>query len=180
MKPLTEEQQKLVEDNLRLAFKFAKRYRKPNGMTEEDWEAECLFGLVNAARLFNAEKSKFSTYAYASMRYGMFEYLERISSLKRDYRKTQRIGEEQDVGVEDFFLEKKMDLEESREQLFGFVKRLPRPEWREVWLLRLEGKTVDQISAELKITRNKTKQIYTTSLSWLQSMVARNEIKPAI
>ena len=177
MNPLSEEQQRLVEDNIRLAFKFSKRFPPPIGLNHDEWQAECMVFLVHAARRYTPEKSQFSTYAWASMRYGMFDYLTGIKSVRRDYRRTQRIGEDEDLGAEDFSTERKIRSEEAREQLLVLIRRMPKPLWQEVWIKRMEGKEIDEICAEVGLPKTKVKNVYKNGLISLQSMVARNNIQ---
>ncbi len=58
---LTEEQQRIVEENIRLAYMMARKYRPPYGMDFEDWEAECLMQLAHAVRWHDPAKGMLST-----------------------------------------------------------------------------------------------------------------------
>lgn len=49
MVKLTEEQRKLVEDNVAIAWKHSKRVRPPYGVTQEDWVSHCCEVLCYAA-----------------------------------------------------------------------------------------------------------------------------------
>ena len=180
MIPLSPEQQKLVEDNIRLAFKFSKRFPPPLGLNHDEWQAECMVFLFHAARRYKPGKSQFSTYAWISMKYGMFDYLNALKADKRDYRKTQRIGEDEDFGFEDFSIRNKIKLEELREQLLVLIKQLPNQLWQEVWLKRMEGKELEEICAEIGLPKSQIKNIYKNGLNFLQTIVERNKIRIAI
>lgn len=180
MIPLSSEQQKLVEDNVKLAFKFSKRFPPPLGLNHDEWQAECMCFLVHAARRYKPGKSQFSTYAWISMKYGMFDYLRDIKADKRDYRKTQRIGENEEFGFEDFSIKNKIKLEELREQLLVLIRQLPKPLWQEVWLKRMEGKELEEICKEIGLSKTQIKNIYKNGLNFLQTIVERNKIRLAI
>lgn len=114
------------------------------------------------------------------MKYGMFDYLNALKADKRDYRKTQRIGEDEDFGFEDFSIRNKIKLEELREQLLVLIKQLPKQLWQEVWLKRMEGKELEEICIEIGLTKSQIKNIYKNGLNFLQTIAERNKIKIAI
>lgn len=61
---LSYEQEKLVEDNIGLAYHLLYRFRRHrNDQYDSDYESAALFGLMKAARAFNPEIGKFSTFA---------------------------------------------------------------------------------------------------------------------
>lgn len=79
-KPLTDEQRKLVEDNIRLAYEFVHRKGFTYGYEFEDAVQIALLGLIHAAMTFKESKSKFSTYAFLAMQ----------SQFNIEYRKIKR------------------------------------------------------------------------------------------
>jgi len=174
IKPLTIEQQALVEDNIRLAFKFSKRFQPPCGLNHDEWQAECLFFLVHAARRYIPGKSKFSTCAWISMRYGMFDYVRDVQTNKRDWRRTQQINDDYELDAEDLSVQKKIRLDELREQLVVLIQRLPNPLWQEVWFKRMDGKELEEICKELQLSKTKIKNVYNYGLIYLQTLVARS------
>ena len=179
MNPLNEDQQLLVEDNIKLALKFSRRFQPPHGLNHDEWQAECMVFLVHAARRYDPSKSKFSTHAWISMRYGMFDYIREIQSVKKDYRRTQRIGEDEDLGAEDLSTERKIKLDECREQLLALIRRLPKPLWQEVWLKRMEGKDLGEICKEVQLSRVKIKNVYKDGLNYLQTLAVRSNAQLA-
>ena len=180
MIPLNLEQQKLIEDNIKLAFKFSKRFPPPFDLNQDEWQSECMVFLVHAARRYKPSKSQFSTYAWISMKFGMCDHFRNIKADKRDCRKTQRIGEDEDFGFEDFSIRNKIKLEELREQLLILIKQMPKPLWQEVWMKRMDGKEREEICTEIGLTKNQIKNIYKNGLNFLQTIVERNKIKIAI
>ena len=174
IKPLTAEQQALVDENIRLAFKFSKRFQPPCGLNYDEWQAECLCFLVHAARRYIPGKSKFSTCAWISMRYGMFDYVRDTQTNKRDWRRTQQINDEHELGAEDLSVQKKIQMDELREELVVLIQRLPNPLWQEVWLKRMDGKVLEEICKELLLSKTKIKNVYKYGLIYLQNLVARS------
>lgn len=61
MEKLTKEQQKLVEDNIKLIYFCLKKYdRNPN---DDDWYGAAAEGLCRAAMWYEPDKGEFSSYA---------------------------------------------------------------------------------------------------------------------
>jgi len=58
---LTEEQQRIVEENMRLALMMSCKYRPPIGMDREDWQSECMVQLAKAVRWHDPAKGTLST-----------------------------------------------------------------------------------------------------------------------
>lgn len=72
--PLTEEQKKLVEENLRLAMYLAVKYTKKCGLPVDELYQEGVIGLMAAAKKWNPALSKYSSYAYRWATRMMLEY----------------------------------------------------------------------------------------------------------
>lgn len=114
-KPLTDEQRKLVEDNIRLAYEFVHRKGFTYGYEFEDAVQIALLGLIHAAMTFKESKSKFSTYAFLAMQ----------SQFNMEYRKIKRqkesgiisislsepITESEELSVEDIVVERQDSIE---------------------------------------------------------------------
>ena len=89
MEPLTAEQQAMVSDHIRLAWKYSKSNRVPPGLTMEEWESECFLTLVQAARSYKpALGFKFSTYAYKCFRSRWARMYQRYKSQKHAAHQT--------------------------------------------------------------------------------------------
>lgn len=114
-KPLTDEQRKLVEDNIKLAYKFVHRKGFTYGYEFEDAVQIALLGLIHAVMTFKENKSKFSTYAFLAMQ----------SQFNMEYRKTKKqkesgiinislsepITENEELSVEDTVVEYQDSIE---------------------------------------------------------------------
>lgn len=114
-KPLTDEQRKLVEDNVKLAYEFVHRRGFTYNYEFEDAVQIALLGLIYAAMTYKEDKSKFSTYAFLSMQ----------SQFNIEYRKTKRqkesgiinvslsepITENEDLSIEDTIIENQNSIE---------------------------------------------------------------------
>lgn len=114
-KPLTDEQRKLVEDNIRLAYEFVHRKGFAYCYEFEDAVQIALLGLIYAAMTFKESKSKFSTYAFLAMQ----------SQFNMEYRKIKRqkesgiinvslsepITENEELSVEDTVVEYQDSIE---------------------------------------------------------------------
>lgn len=114
-KPLTDEQRKLVEDNIRLAYEFVHKRGFTYGCEFEDAVQIALLGLIHAAMTFKESKSKFSTYAFLAMQ----------SQFNIEYRKTKKqkesgiinvslsepITENEELSVKDTIIERQDSIE---------------------------------------------------------------------
>lgn len=60
---MTEKEIKLVEENIPLALHVAKRWIEVTGMDRDDAISAAEYGLVKAARGFDPDRGRFSTYA---------------------------------------------------------------------------------------------------------------------
>lgn len=60
---MTEKEIKLVEENIPLALHIAKRWAERTGMDMDDTVSAAEYGLVKAARGFDPDRGRFSTYA---------------------------------------------------------------------------------------------------------------------
>jgi RNA polymerase sigma factor (sigma-70 family) len=58
-----DEIEKLVNDNIKLAYFFANKWRNIPGVAADDIEAQAMAGLVKAANMYDPSKGKFSSYA---------------------------------------------------------------------------------------------------------------------
>lgn len=65
---MTDEQKKMVEENMNLAYFFTAHFYKKYGFLDYyDVHSACFLGLVHSTILFNPEKSKFSTFSQIVM-----------------------------------------------------------------------------------------------------------------
>jgi RNA polymerase sigma factor (sigma-70 family) len=69
-----EEIEKLITDNMPLAYWFANKFSNIRGFDREDIEQQALTGLVKAANMFNPAKGRFSDYASMAIRNHLGHY----------------------------------------------------------------------------------------------------------
>ena len=82
---MTKEQQKLVESNIKLAYKFATQYKNSYTCEFDDLVQIASVGLCKAAITYDPSKNyKFSTYAYVIMRNEMLQ-LKRKKRIEDNY-----------------------------------------------------------------------------------------------
>jgi len=85
--PLTPEQQQMVEDNIKLAYFALNKYKGGFAWVEQDdLMSTCFLGLTKAAKGYDPDKSKFSTYAMVTI-YGTIvrEFIPRKPIIKPVY-----------------------------------------------------------------------------------------------
>lgn len=176
-KKLTPEQQRLVEENLRLAYSHARNNRAPAGMDYEEWEAECLWRLCLAAGTFDPSLGwKFSTYAIRCFQSGWIAVNTHQTRECRDWRRMSNLGERDTWAVDPKPL---LDpLGQVREQLRGLLALLSEKE-REVLQGRANGLILGDIGAKLGVTRERVRQIQAMALAKLGRHVVRAQMEYA-
>ena len=114
-KPLTEEQRKLVEDNIGLAYEFVHRKGFTYGYEFEDAVQIALLGLIHAAMTFKESKSKFSTYAFLAMQSQFNMEYRRIKRQKEsgiiNISLSEPIIKNEELYVEDIIVERQDSIE---------------------------------------------------------------------
>ena len=76
------ERDRLIEENIRLAYWVAEKFRRC-GMEYDDIVGCCMLGLVKAAGVYMPEKGKFSAFAVRVMQYEMLVELRNARRKKR-------------------------------------------------------------------------------------------------
>lgn len=129
---MTEEQQKLVEENLKLVPYTFNTYFKSRQDIAEDLIQEGNYGLCLASMRYNPDVGKFSTYAVKTIYGTMLKFLNRKDTkydnvLSLDYSYSEEgdeytfvdVVEDSDNGIRNF--EKDYDLMRLREYLLHFI-----------------------------------------------------------
>lgn len=173
--PLTTDQQKLAADNVRLAYKFASK-NPVHGLDFEEVVSICLMGLVRAARLFNPNRARFSTFAYKCMRSAICAdikaqtYDNRIINKLATPFATNRFGRL----IEPADPKSDSDAAESNEAAFSLRLAMERLEDRDAMVLRwrfFDGLTLSQVGEKLGITRERVRQIQVEALTELRRIL---------
>lgn len=149
---LTEDQQRLAEENLRLASHFYKKYKKPIGMESDDWYQEILYALCKAAAWWNPELGTFSTLFGRLVRWQWMDCRTRINrdqfrSLDQSFKGNSDLSSLKDCLVGD---EPDCTIEAS-DEVNSMLNDYPE-EWREVCMQVISGKGFTADSAKV-ITR---------------------------
>jgi RNA polymerase sigma factor (sigma-70 family) len=141
----------LVVANLGLVFKLAARYSYKPHYYQERVSDGCL-GLLRAVDRFDPDRGvKFSSYAYALIKFSM------ITSIRKAVRDGQIISLDSIPDHRDDL----HDLEQ-REYLAHLLSRLNRKE-RKVILARAEGRSLEWIARNLGVSKQTANQIRKTA-----------------
>lgn len=152
---LTNEQVKLVEDNYRLIYSFAKRHCID--LLEDDNYGLLATGLCKAAQKYNPNKGSFSTIAYYAMRSEMRHNYTTQTYIKRDIRRLNKYNDFEDVE----FGENKIDTTQSEEMLLSniaykdiltYLKQALSERRYAILEYMLQGYTIMEIGSMLNIT----------------------------
>ena len=164
----------LVEDNMKLAYKIAWDYYNKFGMTFEleELQSICFIGLTKAARRFDEEKdSAFSTFAYAVMRNELLQFYNRYKDKdKATISLSEPIGEDiciEDVLSSDEDLEHAVEKKIRIEKLYEFIGELDKVE-QTIVTGYLRGLTTKQLSEILPIGEKHINTKYRKALNKLR------------
>jgi RNA polymerase sigma factor (sigma-70 family) len=169
---LSEEQQKLVTDNLPLAYHYCKKRPIP-GLDRDENESEALFCLTRAAANFDpALGYKFSTFAWSvwinhrkdAHRQSQMETKGYLTAQTAYHDDKAKMFDPQDKQPgPDEIAEKKDELEDKLKRFSVLDLRA-----KEVLQKRMEGKTLFEIGQELGITRERVRQIEKSAIYRIQ------------
>jgi DNA-directed RNA polymerase specialized sigma subunit len=157
---LTDAEKKVVEDNIRLGFYFAQKFRPPFGMDKEDWEAECLMQLARSVKYFHPKKGTL----VAILKKFILNHRRKINSKFMALKSGNNVGQvsiDEEVGFgvnlgQMIGLKSKYSWAQiEAAQLFNEIK--PVCSKLELKVLRLfsEGQSHKKIGAKLKFSRQK-------------------------
>lgn len=131
---LTEDQQRLAEENINLVYFYAEKFANTCALDKEEIQAVMMYGLCKAAATWNPEKSKLSTYATRCMRNELFMRLRQEKRWRRQTHlsdvaiKSDRVGEEDEsASWEAFMYDKEETALEEKVETAVTVERLK--EW---------------------------------------------------
>lgn len=162
----------LIEDNMKLAYKLAWDYYNKFGMTFEleELQSICFIGLTKAARSFNKDKDNaFSTFAYAVMRNELLQFYNKYK-INNNISLSEPIGD--DIFIEDILssdedLEKVVEKRIRIEKLYEFINELDSIE-QQIILGYLRGLTTKQLAQKLPIGEKQINTRYRKSLNKLR------------
>lgn len=165
---LNDEQRKLVEDNVNLAYKFVHTKAFTYNIEFEDKISIALLALVKAALLYKPEKGTFSTYAYLTMQ-TEFNMLYRQMKIK--YLNENNITfcslqspliENPELCVVDTILDTENKFEDIDTMIyFSSVYNKLKEKDKQIIDLRLKGLTQRQIAEQLSISQASVSRIIT-------------------
>lgn len=178
---LSSEQQELVASNTLLAKWFSSRNSSPRGMSQDEWEAECLYRLCHAAIYFNVDgKAKFSTYAFMSFRSGFSAAMAYRVCRVRDARRNAYLSDDHDwIDNSGMYPGREMEQREARDQVLMLIDSLTGIQ-KEVVEDRLKGKGFSDISRERGVSRQACKEIHRRAVQRMAREAARIKLEPAI
>lgn len=93
------ERDRLIEENIRLAYWVAEKFRRC-GMEYEDIVGCCMLGLVKAAGMYDPGRGKFSTFSVRVMQYEMSVELRNARRKKRSGCYMESLEAEQEDGLQ--------------------------------------------------------------------------------
>lgn len=172
-KPLTEDQQKLVTENLPLAYHYSKK-RPIIGIDPDENESEALFCLTRAASNFDpALGFKFTTFAWTVWLNHRKDAHRESQAVTKGYATAQTAYHDDNAKMfdpedkqpgPDEICERKEEIEDKRN-----VLRILDPRSRLVMRMKAEGQSLKEIGDALGTTRERIRQIVNRSIFRIQS-----------
>jgi RNA polymerase sporulation-specific sigma factor len=156
---MTDEQTRLVEDNVRLVYYFYGKLDKSETVIRErdDLISEGFIGLIKAAKSFIGGKSSFATYAARCITNQMFMWLRKIKRQEREIALFAPVGKDAEgeelllidtLVSEGYETDKVIERLYAREWLDKTLLELPERD-KKIIALRCSGKTQIEIAAAL-------------------------------
>lgn len=177
---MTTNEDNLITDNIRLAYKVAwNYYNKLNGFIDlEELQSLCFIGLVKASKLYNNDDYAFSTYAYKCMKNEILKYFNKIKNINKNTHisLSQEIGDE--LRLEDTLfcidnvdeqIEKKLLID----KLWEFIDELDDIE-RKIIVGYMKGLTANKIGEIVGLKHARVSAAYKKALNKLRFKFYRN------
>lgn len=159
---MTNENNKLIEENINLAYKVAIIYKKKFGnfMELEELQSLCFLGLTKAANTYDYSKNiAFSTYAYTIMKNEIMYFWKKN---KNNYTISLSTNTTENLTLQDniadtFNLEDIVQKNILIDKLYEFISDFNDTD-KNIILLYLKGLTIKQIAINLNVPKN---EVYT-------------------
>lgn len=166
-------EEKLVTDNINLAYKVASTYYKRLGGYYEFDElvSLCFLGLVKASKLFNPDLDfQFSTYAYKAMENEIIRFVNKTNSNPKPISLSTELTENLELSEtisDEFNLEKYVEDLYFKECLHKEIAGL-KPQQRTIVEYHLMGYTNKKIAAKLGVSISTVQTTYNKALNLLR------------
>lgn len=145
--PLTEEQQRIVERNINLAYYYHRKYKRPIGMDSDDWMQEILIMLMQSVVWHDESKGQLATLLKNLIR---TKWKDCRNTVNRWRNRNKTIPS--DSSLDSISNSRMPDLsEDHRDEMDSVISAFP-AEWREV---------IQRIAAGGEIKENDTKLLTT-------------------
>lgn len=205
--PLTSEQQEMVIQNVRLAWKIARAFHKKYPTFElDDLVSEGHTGLIRATQTYDGNRAAFSTYAAWWIKAKIHLYIgENFSAVR--IKRPNGVFDKSRFGIHDISLDAPLGDDESltmgsvlvsdtispeenadnilRDRLCkSLVQYLKGPKERAIFFDRLytdDPKTLDELGQKFGVTKERVRQIEAGLLKKLrQRFVVRNDLRELV
>lgn len=154
---LSESQQTLITENIKLAYKNAHYWKNENpSLDKDELESACMYGLTIAGMFFEEGKSEFSTFAYACMRN---EVLKIFRSMKKGVETLPLSNEHHSLGYHD------KHLFEEQDSIDVIMTNLTVPQKRILEQRFYHEKPVNMIANDLGYTRQHIGRLYNQAVN---------------
>ena len=167
---LTEEQKKLVEDNLLLAYAYAGRFKFPKWRYQNETKSRLVESLCRSAATWQpGQGAAFSTYAYNLFRFTRIAIWREFHELKNAPKVD--LNEIRDPIDRREYVERKTD--EDEENLLAFLLSRLRTWERELITIYYSGRPTVEIAKEMQLTPETIRQRIKAILRRLRIIAAR-------
>lgn len=167
---MTTDEEKLVLDNMNLAYDLAWKYHQKfySKFELEELQSIALLGLTKAGKTFDINRgNKFSTYAYQCIRNEFSYYFQKNVKYINDIHLFTKIVEDldfQSILPSDNNVEKSFLVN----YLYDEIEQL-KPNYKTVILKHLEGRTFNEIAELMNISQSQVSQYYAKAINILRN-----------
>jgi RNA polymerase sigma factor (sigma-70 family) len=167
MRPMTPDQQELVNANLNLAYYFSHQWQAPRGMCQADWTAECWYYLTVAAIKFDpAQSNNFPGYATKVMQNGWKACQGYLTFKCRDVARVVACSHEVDV-VDHRQVAKEHSVAQAKALAEKVIGSLP-TSYQDVVRLRMHGRSFTQIGKLFGYSRETARMRFELAKDYLR------------
>lgn len=171
--------QRLIESQLPWVIKLATDLARPQD-DHDDLVQVGMAALVECVDRYDARKSRLSNWCCRPVRWAVMRHRQQTGTVvRRPQKRTEDSGSAWDAAgnrIDDYDLtilpgRPEPEYDEERQLMYEAINRLERPRDRYIVRQRLNGRTLRDIAAEVRVSKERVRQIYLRSTNDIRRLV---------
>jgi len=161
-------------EHIGLACKIAKKFTRERPIEDSETFGDAMIGLVQAANYFDPSLGfQFSTFAWRVIRQNIVHAFMKRSKLRNKSATRVIFVDPEDLKAKRDSGEplEPIDTEDLIATMRAKISSLP-PQYEHVMLARLEGKKLHEIASEIRVSKERVRQIQVSATGMLRQMMA--------